>query len=171
MDKESLSISKWDDYFMLMAYVIASKSKDKSTHVGAVVVDENNAVKTQGYNSFVRRLNDDVPERQESPEKYYWIEHAERNAIYNATLIGVSLKKCRMYTNAVPCTDCARGIIQSGIIEVIVDANWKWDDSDKWRENIKRSLMMFNETGIKLRYWEGKLPDRVVKFRNGKILG
>jgi len=69
------------------------RSKDKSTHVGAVVVDDLNIVRSMGYNSFVRGINDDVPERQERPEKYFWFEHAERNAIYNSQL---SLRGCRM---------------------------------------------------------------------------
>ena len=101
----------WDDYFMSMAYLVAAKSKDIRTHIGAVVVGLNNEIKTTGYNSFVRGLQDNMPERQEKPEKFYWFEHAERNAIYNATLIGTSLKGCKMYTNGIPCADCARGII------------------------------------------------------------
>ena len=43
-----------------------------------------NEIRSTGYNSFPKGLNDDLQERQERPEKYYWIEHAERNALYNA---------------------------------------------------------------------------------------
>src|SRR3990167_7197511 len=99
----------WDESFMSMVYLVAMKSKDESTHVGAVVVGPDNEIKSTGYNSFVRKLNDHLTMRQERPEKYYWFEHAERNAIYNATLNGVSLKGCKIYTNGVPCMDCARG--------------------------------------------------------------
>ncbi len=159
----------WDDYFMSMAYLVASKSKDERTHVGAVVVGPNNEIKTTGYNSFVRGLDDNVKERQEKPEKYYWFEHAERNAIYNATLIGTSLKGCKMYTNGVPCMDCARGIVQSGILEVIVDRDWDKTNSPEDIEHMKRSLEMFQEVGVKVRYWNGELPN-IEKFRRGRIL-
>ncbi len=158
----------WDDYFMSMVYLVAAKSKDNRTHIGAVVVGPDNEIKTTGYNSFVRGLNDNVPERQEKPEKYNWFEHAERNSIYNATLIGVSLKGCKMYTNGVPCTDCARGIIQSGILEVIVDKEWDKMNSPEDSENSKKSLQMFQEVGVKVKYWNGILSD-VKKFRRGKF--
>ena len=74
-----------------------------------------------GYNSFPRGIDDNVAERQERPEKYFWFEHAERNAIYNAARIGVSTKGCTMFlTCDIPCADCARGIINAGIIKVYV---------------------------------------------------
>lgn len=160
----------WDDMFMTMAYLVAMRSKDESTHIGAVVVGLDNEVRSTGYNSFVRGLNDDVEERQKRPEKYYWFEHAERNAIYNATLMGVSLKNCKMYINGIPCCDCARAIIQAGITEVIVDKAWNSDNySSKWNEEASRTIQMFNETGVKLREWDGNMID-IRKFRNGEFL-
>jgi dCMP deaminase len=156
----------WDDYFMTMVYLVASKSKDKNTHIGAVVVGPKNEVRSVGYNGFVRGLKDDVPERQQRPEKYFWFEHAERNAIYNATLMGVSLENCKMYTNGVPCMDCARGVVQSGIREVIVDYEWDKDNSDKWRENAERTSQMFQEVGVGVRYYNGYFM-KIAKFKNG----
>jgi len=120
-----MEVPNWDDYFMTMVYLVASKSKDENTHLGAIVVDKNNLVRTLGYNSFPRGINDYVPERQQRPEKYFWFEHAERNAIYNATLTGVSLKDCILYTNGIPCMDCGRAVVQAGIKEVIVDNTWE----------------------------------------------
>ncbi|MBS3084694.1 CMP deaminase [Candidatus Pacearchaeota archaeon] len=159
----------WDESFMSMVYLVAMKSKDESTHVGAVVVGPDNEIKSTGYNSFVRKLNDHLTMRQERPEKYYWFEHAERNAIYNATLNGVSLKGCKIYTNGVPCMDCARGVVQSGILEVIIDKGWEKNNPEDWAKHAEKSIEMFKEVGVKIRYWEGKLliPE---KFMRGKIL-
>jgi len=159
----------WDEYFMSVAYLVASKSKDESTHMGAVVVGPNNEIKSTGYNSFVRGLNDEIVARQEKPEKYYWFEHAERNAIYNATLIGTSLKGCKIYTNGIPCMNCARGIVQSGILEVIIDKKWDKKNPDLWKENAKRSIEMFEEVGVLLRYWDGKILP-IQKFMRGEFL-
>ncbi|VVB83869.1 Cytidine and deoxycytidylate deaminase zinc-binding region [uncultured archaeon] len=158
----------WDDYFMSMVYLIAAKSKDERTHIGALIIGPDKEIKSTGYNSFVRRLNDNVPERQEKPEKYYWFEHAERNAIYNATLIGASLKGCKMYTNAIPCMDCARGIVQSGILEITVDEEWNNTNAGEDLEHSRRTIQMFKEVGIELRYWKGNLL-RIEKFRRGNI--
>lgn len=154
----------WDDYFMTMVYLAAMRSKDATTHLGAVIVDDLNVIVSVGYNSFVRGINDDVPERQERPEKYFWFEHAERNAIYN---VERSLRGCRMYTNGVPCMDCARGVIQAGIKEVIVDNDWNDKNADKWAESCERTVVMFDEAGVRVRYWEGELLD-IYRFRRGE---
>ena len=154
----------WDDYFMTMVYLAAMRSKDNSTHIGAVIVDDFNVIRSMGYNSFPRDINDDAPERQERPEKYDWFEHAERNAIYNA---GRNLRGCRMYTNGVPCMDCGRGVVQVGIKEIIVDGTWDNDEDTKWKETCDRSLVLFEEAGVKVRQWSGKLID-IYKFRRGE---
>ena len=169
MEKKIYNVPSWDNYFMSMVYLAASKSKDERTHIGAVIVGKDNEIKSTGYNSFVRKLRDDVLERQKKPEKYFWFEHAERNAIYNATLIGTSLKGCKMYTNGIPCMDCARGVVQSGILEVIVDKGWNKTNKGEDLEHSSRTLKMFEEVSIKLRYWEGKLLN-IEKFRRGEIL-
>jgi len=82
---------EWDDYFLNIAENVKLKSKDKRTQIGAVIVGKGNEIVSTGYNSFPRNINDSIEERQVRPEKYYWFEHAERNAIYNAARIGVSL--------------------------------------------------------------------------------
>lgn len=170
MSEESYKVPSWDDYFMSLSYLVASKSKDKRTHIGAIIVGPDNEIVTTGYNSFPRGLNDNVLERQEKPEKYFWFEHGERNAIYNASRIGSSTKGCKMYTNGVPCTDCGRAVVQSGILEVIVDKRWDENNSPKDKEESEKTIQMFKETGIKLRYWEGNLIG-IHKFRRGEIIG
>jgi dCMP deaminase len=158
----------WDDEFMTMAYLVSMKSKDRRTRIGAVVIGPSKEIRSTGYNGFVRRLNDSVPERHESPEKHYWFEHAERNAIYNATLMGVSLIDCIMYTNGIPCMDCSRGVVQSGIKEVVVDKRWDLENSPKWREHNKRALEMFAEVGVNLRYYDGNFVE-IIKMKDGSV--
>ena len=154
---------------MNIVYLIAMKSKDENTHVGAVVVNPNNEIITMGYNGLVRGINDDVPERQEKPEKYFWFEHAERNAIYNAARIGALLVGCKMYTNGIPCVYCARGVIQSGIMEVIVDREWDSGNEGKCKERADRGRSMLEEAGVKIRRVDVKLLE-ISKFRHGKII-
>jgi len=159
----------WDTLFMSMVYVIAAKSKDQLTHIGAVVVGPNNEVRSVGYNSFPRNIDDDNEERQKRPEKYFWFAHAEANAIVNAALVGIPLKGSRLYTNGVPCSSCALYIINSGIEEVIVDKYWNERNSELWNEHAKRSITMFKEANVKLRYWEGDLLE-IKRFRYGKFI-
>ena len=167
LEKHLVSEVSWDDLYMTMVYLMSRKSKDESTHIGAVVVGIDNEVRSTGYNSFPRGINDYVPERQERPEKYRWFAHAEFNSVCNAALIGVSLKGCRMYTNGVPCNNCSLSIINSGITEVIVDKVWDDNNYDMWKEGAKRSRVMFLEAGVKLRFWDGDFLD-VSRFRRGE---
>lgn len=160
----------WDDLFMTMVYLVAMKSKDVSTHIGAVIVGPDNEVRSVGFNSFPRGIDDDVLERQERPEKYHWFSHGEVNSVYNAAMAGISVKGCRMYTNGVPCTGCVHSIINSGIREVIVDKKWDDHNYNQWVEQANRTKQMFKEAGVKLCFWDGDLI-KVVKFRDGKLFG
>ncbi len=168
-----MAVPEWDDYFMTMVYLVSTRSKDESTKLGSVVVGPDNEVRSIGYNSFPRGINDYVPGRQQRPEKYYWFEHSERNAIYNAVLIGVSLKGCKLYTNGVPCADCARAIINSGIKEVIVDFKWEGirEGQKEWIGSKRRAMKMFEEAGINVRFYKGKFVkiQRVIRGKKKKL--
>lgn len=160
----------WDTYFMTLVYVVSMKSKDQSTNIGAVVVGPDNEIRTTGYNSFPRGINDNVPERQIPDEKYFWFAHGEKNAIDNASRIGVSLKNCIMYTQATPCMDCARSIVQSGIKEVVIHSLWEDKIGDIWKKNAKRTRQLFNEAGVNLRVFDGSIISEICGYcRKEKI--
>jgi dCMP deaminase len=145
----------WKEYFRNIAHQVKLKSKDERTQIGAVIVGEDNEIVSTGYNSFPRGISDDISERQERPEKYFWFEHAERNAIYNAARIGVSTKGTTMYlTCGIPCADCCRGIINAGITTIVCEVGDAGAKGPKWEESGKRSLQMFNEAGVKIQYYE-----------------
>lgn len=110
---------KWDKYFLRMSELVASKSKDPSTKSGCVIVGPEHEVRSTGFNGFPMGVNDDIKERYERPVKYSYAEHCERNAIYLAARNGISLKGCTLYVNWHPCVDCARAMIQAGIIRVV----------------------------------------------------
>jgi dCMP deaminase len=162
-------MNAWDELFMNMAYLVAMKSKDTNTHLGAVIVGPDNEVRSVGYNGYPRGIKYDSVERQERPEKYFWFEHAERNAIYNAAMVGIPLKGCRMYTMGTPCTDCMRACIQAGIVEVIVDKDWDDSNQDRWLEHAQKSRQMVIEAGIKWRQIDIK-PVTITKYRRGKLI-
>lgn len=144
----------WDQYFLGIAEQVKLKSKDESTQIGAVIVGGDKEVLSTGYNSFPRGLDDSLKERQERPEKYFWIEHAERNAIYNAARIGVSLKNSTIYiTSGLPCMDCARGIVNSGITTIYCKRVCTTKNKEKWIESQSKSLQLLNECKISIIYY------------------
>lgn len=138
-------VPDWVDYFMGMARHAATKSKDRSVQVGAVIVGRDNAVLSTGWNGFPRGVNDNVDTRHERPEKYLWTEHAERNAIFNAAAHGISLRGSTLYTTLMPCCDCARAIIQSGIAAIVSP---KPEPSRLGTSHHDVSLAMFREAGV-----------------------
>ncbi len=144
----------WTEYFLNIAEQVKLKSKDKSTQIGAVIVGIDNEVLSTGYNSFPRGLDDTKEERQERPEKYFWFEHAERNAIYNAARIGVSLKNSTIYlTSGLPFMDCARGIVTSGIKVVWCKTECTTKNKEKWVESQMKSQQLLNECGVQVYYY------------------
>jgi dCMP deaminase len=144
-------MANWDERFMNLARHIAEWSKDRSTKVGAVIVGPSNEVRAIGYNGFPRGIDDDVPGRHERPEKYLWVEHAERNAIYNAARIGIPVAGCKMYLPWFPCMDCARAIVQSGIETLIAIEP---DVADpKWGEDFKRAIDLFKEARVTVKWF------------------
>lgn len=112
----------WDECFMRMAHVISERSKDPTTQVGAVIVDEQNVVLGMGYNGFPRGIaNDALPWEREGnflDTKYAYVCHSEENAVYNANQ---KVNGAKIYCTLFPCNECAKTLIQNGVVEVIYE--------------------------------------------------
>lgn len=146
--------SSWDEFFLRQVYLYAARSKDLSSKMGAIIVNPNtNTVLSGGYNGLCRKVNDLKQNRHHSPEKYFWYEHAERNAIYNAARNGIATDNQIMYTNGIPCTDCMRGIIQSGIVKLYTHlqcTSIQLKHSTKYADHFDRAYHMMAEAGVQL---------------------
>src|SRR3712207_92856 len=92
VNKREGGMDDWDGYFMVVARAVASKSKDPSTKVGALIVDPSRVIRASGFNGFPRGVLD-LPERLADREKKLtMVVHAEMNAICNAARVGVPLE-------------------------------------------------------------------------------
>lgn len=113
-------------YFSL-AKEISNLSKDKHTKHGCIAVSQDGSILSMGYNGPPRKVNDDlVPYGR--PQKYFFMEHAERNCIYNAAREGIKLKDCIFFVTGIPCTDCMRAMFQVGASKICylnVESNMK----------------------------------------------
>ena len=149
MMNNGLNLS-WDELFIIQAQVIAQKSKDPSTKVGCVIVGDDNAILSMGFNGFPRGVDEKSKARWKRPEKYHWVEHAERNAIYNAARNGINLNGARVYLNyePKPCADCTRALIQAGIKEII-GPNRPFDGKGAGKHySIDHADIMLKEAGV-----------------------
>lgn len=151
------------EWFFEFAKVAALKSKDRSTKVGCVIVGPDDEIRSVGYNGFVRKSNDKLPEWHERPLKYDVTAHAEENAVSNAARIGVSLKGCTAYMTLPPCTCCTRMLVQSGISYIcfLVPLDDKeWDEC--WGENFKIALTIMRSGKITYSGYSGVwFPDEL----------
>lgn len=113
----------WNTYFMDITRLVAKRSTCLRRAVGAVVVKDRRILST-GYNGapvnvthcidagcLREKLN--VP----SGEKHELCRgiHAEQNAIIQAAYHGVSIKGATLYCTNLPCSICAKMIINAGI--------------------------------------------------------
>jgi len=151
------SYISWDECFMRMAHVIAERSKDPSSQVGAVLADQNHVVVGLGYNGFPRGIDaEEFPWEREGPmpeTKYAYICHAEENAVYNSN---GSTKGCRIYCTMFPCNECTKTLIQNGITEII----YEWDKYPNHPEYIAAKRML-HATGIAYRQYSSTFdPNR-----------
>ena len=136
----------WDEYFMGVAKLSASRSKDPNTQVGCCIVSQDNKILSMGYNGFPMGCSDDMfPWIREGEDdlktKYFYTVHSELNAILNYR--GGSLEGAKLYVSLFPCNECAKAIIQSGIKEVIYDSN-KYEGT----ASVMASMKMFDSAGV-----------------------
>lgn len=146
----------WDNYFMGICELVKLRSKDPHTKVGACIV-KNNRILSTGYNGFPNNLSDeDYPwtKGNEDPtkNKYYYVVHAELNAILNAR---VAIEGATLYVNKFPCNECAKAIIQSGIKKVIYSDDKNNDEL--FRDHLVSTVFkMFKDAGVEVENYKSK---------------
>jgi len=145
--------TKWDIRFMRIAKEISTWSKDPSSQIGAVIVNDDRRILATGYNGFPRGIADTEERLSNREEKYPRIVHAELNSLMNALYSGVSVKDATIYVYGLPvCSDCAKSVIQSGIKRVVVNME-AIESNEIWNEQWnKLSKPMFDEAKISVTY-------------------
>lgn len=156
-----------DKELMRLALEIAAEeSPDPSSQNSAMLVDpETNEMLTVEVNRFPNEV-DDLDERWERPQKYDFVEHAERNVIYRAAKLGIKTDGMKMIVPWFACSDCARAIISAGITHVV--GIRETTTHDRWEDSINVANVMLREAGIKCEYLE---PDFGMKIlRAGELI-
>lgn len=110
--------AEWPRVMLDIATAAASRSRDSSTQVGAVVCSEGWRILSTGYNGPPAGSPNSLP--MAGPEKHNWVIHAEINAISQAvaTLGNNDLTGCRLFSTHRPCGNCLRLASHHGIKEL-----------------------------------------------------
>lgn len=137
---------KAEKYMKLASFMANEFSKD-TTKVGAVFLRPDTlTILSTGYNGMPRGIDEDKKKRWERPYKYFYVSHAEMNAITSACKHGTSLDGSIAVVTMFPCSGCAKAMIQSGVKMVVCP---KPDLDDKrWGEEFRYSLEMLEEAGV-----------------------
>ena len=113
----------WDEYFISLTLLLASRSPSKRLKVGSVIVKDNRII-SSGYNGFpastphisIMKDNHEIN-----------TIHAEINTISDAAKRGTSIEGSTIYINYYPCIHCTKSIIASGIKKVIYYKDYRND--------------------------------------------
>ncbi len=97
---------------MNIAETVAKKSKDPSSKMGCVIVDQNKRVVSLGYNGMVQGADESKMTLKERPMKYYFAIHSEMNALIFAHQ---DLTGCTIYNRVATCDNCLKYCLQAGI--------------------------------------------------------
>ena len=162
----------WDVLFMRMVYQYASKSKDPSSKIGAIVVRDRRPI-LFGYNGFPEGVKDYSQRLTDRSTKLYFTEHAERNAVDMAAAMGTSSAGATLYTPIMPCSGCAKAVIQAKISHIVLhrpaDEYFKvCNTSPVWAKEHEFTKIMFDECGMKIEYIEK--PIGSIAYLGGKMV-
>lgn len=134
----------WDEWFLDLAHLMARRSKDPSTQVGAVIADGKRIV-SQGYNGFPTGVAD-TPERLNDRDVKLQITlHAELNAVLTAAR---PLDGCTIYVTRPPCAACAAVIVQVGIKRVVYPEPPE-EFVERWKDSLTLAHDMMAEAGVR----------------------
>jgi dCMP deaminase len=138
----------WDEYFLRIAKLVATRSTCLRRNVGAVIV-KNKQVLATGYNGAPTGIThcDEVGCMREelripSGQRHELCRalHAEQNAFLQAARHGTSLDGATLYITTQPCSICAKMIINVGIKKVVIEGNYPDE----------MALNFLNEAGVEL---------------------
>jgi dCMP deaminase len=145
-----------DRHYLEMAVAESATSHDPKrflvprSAVGAVIADQSGLLASSA-NVVPSKLAETLHlESQElaDGDRYYFIEHAERAAIYKALLLGKILKGATIYGTRFPCADCARAIVWCGIRRAVFSSGLSGEK--QWLESQRAALQIMRRSGIKV---------------------
>jgi dCMP deaminase len=142
----------WDEYFLNIAKVVASRSNCMKRKVAALIVQDKRIIST-GYNGTPRGVpNCDeggCPRCNSFAESGSNLEeclcsHGEENAIVQAAYHGIRIQGATLYCTLSPCLICTKMIINAGLKEVVYNKDYPLSGTSK---------RLFEKAGVVLRQY------------------
>lgn len=139
----------------------AARSDDPLTKNGAILVPKDGAYVAVGINRMPAGVGH-TRGRLERPEKYQWIEHAERAAIYTAARLGFATAGATLYCPWFACAECARAIAMSGVSTVVGHVSMWFATPERWRHSMHVGETILHEARVSTRWISDPLDVEVL---------
>lgn len=150
----------WDQYFIDITHLVATRSTCLRRQVGALVVKDRNILAT-GYNgtpSGIRHCEETGCLREQlkvpSGERHELCRglHAEQNAIIQAARHGINIDHSTLYCTTMPCIICTKMLINAGIKRIVYEEGYGDDMAREMVEEagieISRFIRVPNEGSV-----------------------
>ncbi len=111
-----------DERYMRMAQIWAENSYCKRRQVGALLI-KNQMIISDGYNGTPSGFENQCED--ENDHSFAYVLHAEANAISKIARSGNNSEGATLYVTASPCIECAKLIIQAGIVRVVYGEEYR----------------------------------------------
>ena len=154
----TLTTSEIDRGRLNEAYQYANEtSPDPSTKNGAVLIGRDGSILTYGVNRFPTGVAETESRLTDKETKYRLVVHAENGAVFNAARHGKIVNGATLYCPFYACSECAKAIVQSGIIRVVGHAQLMALASahTTWVKSITDAWDVLHEAGVQCDLYDG----------------
>jgi len=163
MKKNNHKRPSWDEYFLALAFIVSSRSKDEETSHGCIITDKKNTILGTGYNGPIKNLDDNlIPKTR--PAKYPFFLHSEINSIFNCKVLPKDCGGGKAYITGQCCNHCFQSLWQIGVDEFYMAK--RQGTQLESNESDKIFNFLVDNINVKVQYIDVNF-DWLVRFLNG----
>ncbi len=140
MKKKGCRVPSWDDYFMGICFLVATRSRDPGGQYGSVIVTSRHKIIGYGFNDVSLSCHDQDVDWSR-PNRYPFVLHAEDHGIENLTETPNDVNDCAIYTTGQPCYTCIRRIVGKRIRKVVYGPQTTMVNEDEWQHALELTRM------------------------------
>jgi dCMP deaminase len=140
--KEHLKQLRYDQAYLRMATSWAKLSHCNRKQVGALIVKDSMII-SDGYNGTPAGFDNCCED--EAGETFWYVLHAEANAILKVAKSTNNSKGATLYLTLSPCKDCSKLILQAGITRVVYKDAYKDSEGVEFLKSAGVDVTQINE--------------------------
>lgn len=142
----------FDEYFMMLAFDVSTRSEDLHIKQGAIITDINsNHILGTGYNATIRGSDKGVINLSDREFRRPWMIHAEENAMMNCQKHPLELPKgAAIYITGMPCINCIQRLVNFGIKKIYVADRCGTSTDDDTTNLMRQQIIKMADLDVRL---------------------